>query len=95
MRCLICNSNFDVEVLKLHYQQNHLVDKNNYIFKELYYQTMLLKDAMSSKCSLKTAGRKKNSFLFHRNQQTGGATNRGPVNILRRDPITYFNINFS
>ena len=33
--------------------------------------------------------------MFHRNQQTGGAINRGPVNILRRDPITYFNINFS
>ena len=34
-RCLICSSNFNVEVLKTHYQYHHSVDKN-YFFKELF-----------------------------------------------------------
>ena len=38
---------------------------------------------------------KNHNFLFHRNQQTGGATNQQlPVNILKRGPITYCPINF-
>ena len=39
--------------------------------------------------------KKKHNFLFHRNQQIGGAIKRELVNVLRRGPITYFSINFS
>ena len=50
---------------------------------------------MSARYNLRIADRKKNhNFLFHRNQQTGGSINWGPVNPLRRGPITYFSINF-
>ena len=57
---------------------------------------MILKDVAGVIYSSKTVDRKKNhNFLFHRNQQIGGAIKRELVNVLRRGPITYFSINFS
>ena len=96
MRCLIRNENFDVEVLKNHYQYYHLVNANNYFFRELF-----LPDSTSKRCEeyqieFNNYRQKKNrNFLFHRNQQTGGAINQQlPVNILKRGLITYYPINF-
>ena len=34
------------------------------------------------------------NFLLHRYQQTGGSLNQGPVNVLRRRPITCYNNHF-
>ena len=45
--------------------------------------------------NLKTAGKKKHSFLVHREQQVGGSTNQQlPLNILKRVVITYYSINY-
>ena len=38
--------------------------------------------------------KKNHNFLLHRNRQTRGSINRGPVNILRWGTITYVSINF-
>ena len=96
MRCLICNGNLDVEVLKTHYQYYHSISKDNYFFRELF-----LPDNNSKKCDecqieFKNCRQKKShNFLFHRHQQTGGAINQQlPVNVLKRGPITYYSINF-
>lgn len=34
MSCLICEANFNDEVLKLHYQYYHPINENNYFFRE-------------------------------------------------------------
>ena len=95
MRCLIYSENFNVEVLKLHYECYHSVDPNNYFFRELFTPDNNSKRCDECKIQFKNWRQKKNhNFLFHRNQQTGGSVNRGPVNILRWRPITYFSINF-
>ena len=50
---------------------------------------------MSVIFDLKTAGREKTIFFFHRSQQTEGSINQArPINILRRDPIVYYSISF-
>ena len=96
MRCLIRNENFDVEVLKNHYQYYHLVNSNNYFFKKLFLPDSTLKRCEEYQIESNNYRQKKNhNFLFHKNQQTGGAINQQlPVNILKRGLITYYPINF-
>ena len=68
MRCLICNKNFDVEVLRNHYKHYHSVKENNYFFRELFPPDNSSKDVMNISSNLKIAGRKKkHNFIFHRN----------------------------
>ena len=51
---------------------------------------------MSAKLNLEVAGKKKkknHSFLVH-HAQFGGANTSLPINVLRRNIITYYSINF-
>ena len=100
MRCLICYYRSpQVEIVKNNYIFYHLINKNNYFFKELF-----LPDAENihskryNKCQMqfKNYRQKKNhSFLVHKEQQVGGSTNQQlPQNILGRGVITYYSINY-
>ena len=97
IHCLICDKNFDAEVLKIHCQFYHLVNENDYFFcEELFSLENNSKICDECQIQFKNCRRKKNhNFLFHKNQQTEGTTNQQlPVNILKRDPITYYSNNF-
>ena len=96
MRCLICDKNFDVEVLKIHYQLYNSVNENKYFFRDLFPPDSNSKRCDDCRIQFKNCRQKKNhNFLVHRNQQTRGAINQQlPVNILKRGPVTYYSINF-
>ena len=96
MRCLICNENFNVEVLKNHCQYYHSINENNYFFREFFSPDNNSKGCDECQIQFKNNRQKKNhNFLFHRHQQTGGAINQQlQANILKRGPITYYSINF-
>ena len=66
------------------------------ISSECFFHPIIIKkDVMNIRFNLKTADRKKHNFLFQINQQTRGCINRqGLVNILRREAIIYYSINF-
>ena len=60
-----------------------------------FHQIIIQKDVTNVDYNFKTSGKEKNNFLFHWEQQTGGALNQQlPVNDLKRGPTTYFSINF-
>ena len=77
-------------------QYYHLVNANNYFFKKLFLPDSTLKRCEEYQIESNNYRQKKNhNFLFHKNQQTGGAINQQlPVNILKRGLITYYPINF-
>ena len=66
---------------------------NNYFYQIL--QIFIRRDAMSLECNLKTADKKKHSFLVQRQQQVRGSTDQQlPLNILKRGVIIYYSINY-
>ena len=93
--CLLCNKYFDVDVLKPDYLYYHSINENNYFFRELFSPDNVSKRFDECKLEFKNCRLKKDhNFLLHY-QQTGGRGNQQlPLNVLRRDPITYFSINY-
>ena len=96
MRCLICNENFNVEVLKYHYQYNHSVNGNNYFFKEPFLPDDNSKNCDECHIRFKNCQQRKTyNFLFHRSQQMGGIINQAHImNIHGRGPIVCYLISF-
>ena len=96
MRCLICNENFDVEILKNHNQYHHSVNKNNYFFKELFLPDDIRQNCDMCYIHFKNCRQRINhNFLFYRNQQIGVRLNQShPRNVLRGGPIIYYWIKF-
>ena len=92
MRCLICNENFNVEVLQLHYQHYHSVNESNYFFKKLFLPDNNRKNCDECYIRFKSCRQRKNyNFLFQRSEQMNQVL---PVNIIRRRLITCNSINF-
>ena len=89
---LICNENFDVEILKNHNQYHHSVNKNNYFFKELFLPDDIRQNCDMCYIHFKNCRQRINhNFLFYRNQQIGVRLNQShPRNVLRGGPIIYY-----
>ena len=102
MECLLCYFKLDEQTLRVHYEVVHNVDPTNPYFKNLF-ETVV--DSADSKCGY--CGREfltlqeqiNHIFLryyCHLSLQVGGSgrTITGHLNILRRDKILEFSINF-
>ena len=96
MRCLICNENFNVEILENHYQYYNLVNKKNYFFKELFLPDGNRKNYDECHIRFQNCQQRKNqNVLFHRNQQIGGVLNQPrPINFHGRGSIINNLINY-
>ena len=96
MRCLICKNYFNDDIaLKLHYQYFQSINENNYFFREILSPDNTSERCDECKIELKNCRLKKNHNFFFHNQQKGGSRNQHfPLNVLKRDPITYFSISF-
>ena len=98
MKCLLCNLSFSIEdTLRNHYILQHLVNKNDVYFKDLFAP-----DTNYRGCDIcmidfnNSRSRKNHMFLFHYNQMGGNRGNQQlPVNILKRGPIKYFTISYN
>ena len=92
MRCLLCDiQNDNGEELKNHYKHFHLVNKDNYFFKELF--TTDTENRSSRPCDdckirFQSCRQKNHCFLAH-HKQVGGANNHLPINVSKRSTITY------
>ena len=81
MNCLLCDFNSmndqkitpeALERLMLHYNSQHLIDENNYPFKELFTPSNFSKRCESCKMEFKNCMVKKNhSFIYHYHQVGG------------------------
>ena len=98
MKCLLpdLKNNDDVE-LKNHYIHFHLIDKNNYFFKELLSTDLANRYLnRSGECKmLFDTCRKKKSHCFLKHYAQSSGSNNFPLNNLKRSIITYYSINFS
>ena len=98
MKCLLCNyRNPDNEVLKRHYISYHLINQNNYFFKELFstdVQNIHPKRCDEFQIQFRSWRKKNYCFLVHR-EQTGGSFDRLALNVLKRRVITYYSLNYS
>lgn len=100
MECLLCYFMSDVETLKVHYEGVHNVDPTNFHFRKLFESCMgSVGDVKCTYCACTFTNemdRRKHSFLRHYNrppQQFGGSRMQH-LNILRRDRVSDFSINF-
>ena len=99
MECILCHLLFAaVSELKMHYVDFHDVDQSNCYFLDLFQPDTI--DRKCKKCGLMLNSnrmKKNHMFLYHYNQ-AGGARNRLnndlPLNVLRREQIMYYSINF-
>ena len=102
MECLLCYFKLDEQTLRVHYEVVHNVDPTNPYFKNLF-ETVV--DSADSKCGycgreFLTLQEKINHIFLryycHLSLQVGGSgrTITGHLNILRRDKILEFSINF-
>ena len=84
------------ETVRSHYIWQHLVNENNSYFQELFLPDTNLKRCDICLMNFKNLKMQKNHmFLLHYNQAGGSRTNQHlPVNLLRRDPVKYFSINY-
>ena len=98
MECILCHLSFSVvPELKKHYVEFHGVGQSNSYFLDLFKPDTL--DRKCKKCCLMLNSnrmKKNHMFLFHYNQ-AGGARKRLndlPLNLLRREQIVYYSVNF-
>ena len=100
MECLLCYFGSDEQTLKTHYEVVHNVDPTNLHFRNLLESAT---DNADNKCRycgrvFFTLQEKINhNFLHHYRrlpQQVGGSSRTTHLNILRRDKILEFSINF-
>ena len=96
MKCLICNATFSDDVVRLHYQVYHSINKNIYLFRELFSPDNLSKRCDECKLEFKNCRLKKknHNFLLHYNQLRGSRNQQLPFNGLRCGAIFYYYINF-
>ena len=85
MKCLICNATFSDDVVRLHYQVYHSINKNIYLFRELFSPDNLSKRCDECKLEFKNCRLKKknHNFLLHYNQLRGSRNQQLPFNGLR------------
>ena len=78
MKCLLCNLNFlSDETLKNHYIWQHLVNEDNFYFKDLFAPDVNLRGCDICKIFFKNSRtRKNNMFLLHYNQMGGNRRNQ-------------------
>ena len=99
MKCLLCSLYLLREsILKRHYINYHLINK-----EDPYFRCLFNPDTLDRTCHicrfdfLSARSKKKDIFLYHYQQQVGGSrsgNNDLPLNILRRGSITYYSISF-
>ena len=103
MECLLCYFKSDKQTLMVHYEVVHNVDPTNPHFKNLFETVVNSDDSKCGYCGCEflTLQEKINHiFLRHYRLsplQVGGSSGRtttGHLNILRRDKILEFSINF-
>ena len=99
MECLLCYFESDEQTLKLHYKVVHNIDPTNLHFRNLFQSATDNADNNYSYCyrAFFTLQEKLNhNFLHHyrRLPQVGGSSRTSYLNILRRDKILEFSINF-
>ena len=98
MECLFCYFRSSVSDVKDHYRNYHLIDSTDGHFLNLF-RPDYLEDDKCFECSLRfiNSRKKKNHmFLVHYNQKGGARANTNfPLNILKRDSITYYSVNFN
>ena len=99
MECILCHLSFSVvSELKKHYVDFHGVEQSNSYFLDLFTPDTL--DRKCKKCCLMLNSnrmKKNHMFLYHYNNQGGGARNRLndlPLIVLRREQIFYYSVNF-
>ena len=100
MECLLGCFMSDVETSKVYYEGVHNVDPTNFHFRKLFESCMCsVSDVKCTYCActfINEMDRRKHSFLKHYNrppQQFGGSRMQ-LLNILRRDRVLDFSINF-
>ena len=100
MKCLLCGLNCSGEKgIKKHYVNHHAIKED-----DIYRKDLLLPDTLEKKCDIcditfKTCRHKKiHMFFFHygtKKQFGGSRRSTLPINILKRNSLTYFLINYT
>ena len=105
MKCLLCSHHFIREsLLKNHYAAYHFINEEGIFFRNLFTSDTIDKTCRFCNVILKSCqNKKKHMFLYHygKHQQMGG--NKGartwtsglPISVLKREPMTYYSINFN
>ena len=100
MECLLCYFESDEQTLRLHYKVVHNVDPTNPHFRNLFESATGSTHNKSGYCGwgFFTSQNKRNHVSLHHYrrlpQQVGSSRRTANLNILRRDKILEFSINF-
>ena len=86
------------ERLRAHYISHHLINENNYHFKELFLLDTISRGCDKCRMEFKNCKVKKNhNFMIHHHQVGGSitiGTNEPPMHLLEQGRIKQYTINF-
>ena len=84
------------DVLRNHCFWQHLVDENDYSFKDLFSPDINYKSCDICMIDFNNSRMRKNhTFLLHYNQMGGNTGNQLLITVLRRGTVKYFTINYN
>ena len=83
-----------LQKLKHHYISFHLIDENNYYFKELFTPSTVSKRCDQCKMGFRNYMVKKNHNFIHHYGHVGGARTQLPMNVPHQRKIKQYTIHF-
>ena len=85
-----------LEILRKHYISYHLINENNYYFKQLFLPSKYSNECDRCNIEFKNCMVKKNHEFIYHYHQVGGrqVIDQLPMNVIKLGPITQYRINF-